>query len=231
MKRAKATAHSAALLHGEVAEFLAPDGRRRALNAVEASLVPLEPAWVDFVYGARSLCRYIRADRRPGMRGAGLAKVHARLEAKRERLTAGERHAAFEALVLCAQENVPLPYWLGDAILDIAAALRRPATDDEPAGNLHELFGMEPEFPAGGKKAATSRRDAQLRGRLWEEAKRLLAAAAKAKKRPSLDDAIRQARATLNFPYSQTKARAMFEEQERIQREYFDAGKRTHKAP
>jgi hypothetical protein len=196
----------------------APDFDRHPLNEIEAALEPLETSWVDFLYGVRLHNRYIRAKRRSGMRGFGLGSVHQILDHCRQRFFGGDRIAIWTALIYCIQENVPLPYWLGDEILDIEKKVNR-----EPS-SLHELFGLEPLIPAQGKRAATTRRDVQLRGRLWHAASELMA---KSKMRE--ESAIKQARKELNFPYGQRKSREMFDEQERIQRGYLDAMKGLRK--
>lgn len=195
-------------------KLFAPDFDRHPLNESEAALEPLEKSWVDFLYGVRQGNRYIRAERRSGMRGFGLGKVHRILDGYKQQLIGGNRIAIFTALIYCIRENVPVPYWLRDEILDIEEKVNR-----EPS-NLHDLFGLESMIPARGKRARTTRRDVQLQQRLWGAASELMANG-----KMSKDRAIKQAREDLKFPCSQRKSREMFDAQERIQRAYFDAGK------
>ena len=147
--------------------------------------------------------------------------VHRILDSYREQFVDGNRLAIWTALIQCIEENVPLPYWLGDEILDIQKKVNR-----EPS-SLHVLFGLESRLPAEGKRATTTRRDVQLRGKLWSKATELMAKSP----RMSKDSAIKQARADLNFPYGQRKSREMFDAQERIQSAYMDAwdGKTKHR--
>jgi hypothetical protein len=199
-----------------------PDFDRHPLTEIESALEPLEKSWVDFVYGARRRTRYIRAEGRSGTRGMGLATVHRTLDGYRQLLVGGNRLAIWTALTFCIQENVPLPYWLGDAILDIHGKVNR-----EPS-SLHELFGLQSRIPAKGKRAETTRRDLQLRGRLWSAASALMV-----KPEPGLsrDAAIKRARDELKIHYSQRKCVDMFDVQDRIQSADSDAwnGSKKHR--
>jgi len=200
-------------------ELHKPDFDRHPLNEIEARLEPLETSWVDFLYGAR-VDRHIRAESRPSLQFANLGKVHRILKHHEQELIGGNRTAIFTALIYCIRENVPLPYWLGDAILDVNEKVHQ-----DPS-NLHNLFGLKSKLPATGKRAVTARRDVQLQGQLWVAVTKLIA---KKKMRP--EAAIKQAREDLNFPYSQRKSRDMFDAQELIQHAYIDAGKgkKTHR--
>ncbi len=194
-----------------------PDFDRHPLNKIETALEPLEKSWVDFLYGVR-VNRYIRAERRPSFRFSGYDKLHRILDHYEQQLKDGNRTAIFTALIYCVQENVPLPYWLGDEILDINKKVH------QKPSNLHELFGLGSKLPARGERATKARRDVQLRGKLWDAASELIA-----KSKMSKDSAIKQAREQLDFPYKQRKSREMFDAQERIQSAYIDAGKGTTK--
>ncbi|OGA13736.1 MAG: hypothetical protein A3H32_14340 [Betaproteobacteria bacterium RIFCSPLOWO2_02_FULL_63_19] len=183
---------------------------RYALNEIEAALELLEKSWVDFLYGVRLGNRCIRAEHRRGTRGRGLATVHRMLEVYRRQLIDGKRIAIFTALTFCVQENVPLPYWLGDAILDIEAKVNR-----EPS-NLHELFGLKALLPADGKRAKTTRQDLKWKHPLWHRVRELMVKSSK-------DAAIKQAREELKIPYSQRKCREMFDTADRLQSTFLDA--------
>lgn len=198
-------------------KLFAPDFDRHPLNETEVALDRLETSWADFVYGLRGHGRFIRAERRSGLKTRGLLRVHQELERHRGDLIGGNRTATLNALIYCAQENVPLPYWLGDELLDIWRTVNNSPSD------LHELFGLAEKLPARGKKSRTLRRDMQLRGELWDCASELMARARRATLHLSMDAAIMQARAKLKFPYSQRKSRQMFDEQERIQRAHKSA--------
>jgi hypothetical protein len=202
-------------------ELHEPDFYRHPLNEIETALEPLEKSWVDFLYGLRGHGRHIRAERRQEMRGAGLRTVHRILDGHRQQFVGGDRLAVWTALIYCINENVPLPYWLGDAILDIHKKVNR-----EPS-NLHDLFGLKSKLPAQGKRATALRRDLQWRGELWSAASALMV---KPKPAMSKDAAIKKVRDDLHVPYSQRKSREMFDEQERIQSAFFATweGKKKH---
>jgi len=196
-------------------------GDAGAMTEVESALDDLEPSWADFAYAIRpdSMARVVR---RPGVspsiRCASLDTVHSVLEHYRELLGRGERPAIFDALTYCAEENVPMPYWLGAELIAIATQLHQKPTGKRP-DSLHQLFGMEARFPTSQTKAVKAKRDLHLRGQLWHAASTLMAGDANLSK----DAAIKQAREQLRFPYSQRKARDMFELQETIQRGFLDA--------
>jgi len=226
---------------GVSARYFQPDFNLHPLNEVELTLEPLEKSWVDFLYGARGCGRYIRAEGRPGMRCYGLEKLHRLLNEHKQQVAEGNRAAIFHALARCAEENVPLPYWLADEIIAMSHEVARVVGDGEPPRNLHELFGLECNFPADGKKAITKRRDAQLRKQLWLKVHELMRAKAQDLMQTNLgftreqaierarsvghDGFIKEARKLLAFPYSQRKSRDMFDEQERVQSRYLNASK------
>ncbi|MGA8147286.1 MAG: hypothetical protein WB870_06890 [Gallionellaceae bacterium] len=197
---------------------LDPDYERHPRNEIENGIEPLETAWADFLYGVRLGTRYIRAETRPSMKGATLLAVHRLLDDYKRQAAEGEPIAVWRALIYCIKENVPLPYWLGDAILEIERKVNR-----KPA-SLHELFGLEAKIPAQGKRAETTRRDVNLQQNLWYVAKGLMAT-----EKISADAAIKRAREQLNFPYSQRKSREMFDAQMRIERAHNDALKGVKK--
>jgi len=197
------------------------------MNKVEASLDSLEASWADFLYGVRTGRRRIRAEGRSGgMRSRGLATVRRELDYHRARFDAGNHYAAWLALLYCVEENVPVPYWLGNAILTINMTVQR-----EP-NSLHDLFGMSKSLPANGKRARKSRNDVQWQGKLWSTAAWLIADAGRAGSKMDIDEAVRKARESLvGFPYEQTKATEMFNAQARIESEHNAAihGRKKHR--
>lgn len=194
-----------------------PDFERHPLTETEAALELLETSWCDFVYGTR-VAGYIRSERRKSLRFFGHLEVHRMLDHYRKQFLDGNRTSIFAALVYCIQENVPLPYWLGDVILDVDKAV---CTDPS---SLHKLFGLESKFPAEGKRARKLRLDRQLQQKLWFVVKELLP-----EHSGSVHAAVEHARMKLNFPYEQRKSREMFDAQERIQSGFLDALKGTKK--
>lgn len=192
--------------------------KKYPLGATETALELLEPAWVDFSWGVRSGRRVIRSASRSGLRGRTLATVHRLLEQRHHQdFLAGKRIAIFSALVLCAEENVPLPYWLADELLAIARQV------NESPASLHDLLGLGDVLPVDGAKAHTARENHRLQGELWSAATLKIAKAKQAGRRLSVNSAIKEAMEDLHFPYAKTKAREMFDAQERIQNAHSEA--------
>lgn len=191
------------------------------MTEMESALDDLEASWADFAYAIRpkSMARIVRRpNTNPSIRCDSLLSVHNVLEHYREKLQAGDHSAIFDALTHCAAENVPMPYWVSSAIIEIARNLHgKPAPGEQPK-SLHELFGMEVRFPTSQTKALKAKRDLHLRGQLWSTASLI-----KHEEGISTDAAIKKARERLRFPYSQRKARQLFDLQEQIQRGYLDA--------
>lgn len=190
------------------------------MTEIESELDDLEASWSDFAYAIRpgSLGRVLRRPGKQEVRMQPLGAVHSVLEHYREKEVAGDRAALFDALVHCAAENVPMPYWVGAAILDIARELHLPPIAGSSPKTLHELFGMEARFPVSATKAIKAKRDLHLRQKLWSSVHAIMRT-----EKLSKDAAIGKAREQLRFPYSQRKARDLFDLQEEIQRGYLDA--------
>lgn len=219
---------------------------RKPQSADELTLAALEPSWADFLYALRTARRIVRVPSKRGVRMRGYDKLHRIFEDYRQQLGEGRRAAVFYALVMCADENVPMPYWLADEVIRIAAeVLREPSRDERPKG-LHELFGLSRLLPTGGKKASTTRRDRGLRIKLWTKVHELISSDAKASiggklngqtaakwqqarqqliDRNGIDRYLTKALRLLKFPYLQRKARMMFDEQEDIQSRHLHASK------
>ena len=188
-------------------------------NEVESAFASLETSWGDFLYGVR-VARYVRSERRKSLRLSGFDQVHRILDNYKQQFDEGDRSAIFKALIYSIEENVPLPYWLGDEILDINKKVNLRPSD------LHKLFGLGTKLPPKGERARTLRRDGQLQKKLWLAASELLP-----QNNGNIDAAIKQAREQLDFPYAQRKSREMFDEQERIQSGHLDAlrGRKKHR--
>ena len=143
------------------------------MTEMESALDDLEASWADFAYAIRpkSMARIVRRpNTNPSIRCDSLLSVHNVLEHYREKLQAGDHSAIFDALTHCAAENVPMPYWVSSAIIEIARNLHgKPAPGEQPK-SLHELFGMEVRFPTSQTKALKAKRDLHLRGQLWSTA-------------------------------------------------------------
>lgn len=185
-------------------------------SALLSELEQVEPAWADFARGLiGDRLRIVRYPTPSPLRARSLAEVQRILALYERELAEGDRYAILKALVLCAEENVPQPYWLGAAVIDICARLNAGPVD------LHKLFGADGKFPAKGKKARTNRDKPILRAKLWAAVMELK------RNTPGMSDdaAIERARADLNFPYAQRASTDLFNEYDAIHKRYFDAVK------
>lgn len=192
------------------------------MTEVEAALDDLEASWADFAYAIRpnSMARVVRRLGGPAsIRMDSLGQVHAVLEHYRGKLSSGDRSAIFDALTHCAEENVPMPYWVSAALIEIARELHHAPKLGAQPKSLHSLFGMDARFPTSATKAIKAKRDLQLRGQLWWTACTIMG------DNPGIskDAAVKKACAELRFPYSHRKALQLFDLQNKIQREFLDA--------
>lgn len=187
-------------------------------NDHEVELDRIEAAWADFVYAARTGDMHIRdgtADQKVDLRG--LVGLHQQFEVFRARHEAGEAGALFEALGLACAVPVPMPYWLAN---ELRARFTR--VWNEPI-TLHDAMGLQVLLPAGGKKATSARKELLARKRLWRLVTELMRPArlpdgtAAPPACASLDAAIKRLQAEKKLHVGATKAKALFEEQERIQ--------------
>ena len=199
------------------------------MTDVEAALDELEMSWADFAYAIRPDSKG-RISRRHDLGSElgvlSLVKVHEILENYQNEFVAGNRFASFLALIYCAEENVPMPYWLANAVLNIASVLyAKPDSCIKPK-NLHELFGAEQTFPTSQTRALKAKRDLHLRGQLWHTTRCLMH-----EKKLSVEAAIKEARKQLRFPYSQRKSRDLFDEQEKTQTTRLNimSGRKVHR--
>ncbi len=191
------------------------------LNQGEQLLERLQASWADFAQGCRSdsPVRIVRAPDRAAVKMLSLLTVNEFLRDLHQRFTAGDRSAAWDALVWCASENVPLPYWVGSEVLRIARAVRAvPKTGDKPS-NLHDEFGLERTYPARGSRAITARRREQIGVLLYSEVGRLRR---RSKPPLTLTDAIHQAIKSLGLGCSFSTARRAYLNRAEEQRRALD---------
>ncbi len=172
----------------------------------ERELGQTEASWADFVHAARTGNRF-RRGAMPKLLMRSLDEVHRELDQRRGEFEAGNRYALFLALCVCAEEGVPMPYWLADALLQVKSKINK-----QPA-SLHDLFGANEVLPAAGKLAINKRRNVRLQARLYFEASRLIAAGM------SKDAALKSALGLpgLKNTMSARKARQLFDAQDKIQ--------------
>jgi hypothetical protein len=212
------TAPSGAVLSSDMKKsiYFPFHGKVGEMTEVESALDDLEPSWADFAYAIRPDGMGRPSRRVPGVlseKTQGLATVHALLEGYHDQYKAGERIGIFHALTTCAEENVPLPYWLATAILDIRKDVSAEPRKGELPKSLHDLFGLGQLLPLTRTKGMKARRDIQLQGRIWAATRTIMAE----RGTRLVDAALEEARRKLAFPYSQRKAREMFDKQQAIQ--------------
>lgn len=170
----------------------------------EASLARLEQSWADFMRHARTGAN-IRTGKTSASVGAiGLLALREELEKTRERVNRRDGAAAWQALLLCARHNVPMPYWLADAVIGMDVRMR------EVPASLHTLMGLNADLPVGGKQASKARVRAVWQRALWQAVKELQAESPELKDTPAVEMA---RRALPDFPYGRTEAIRMFRAQ------------------
>lgn len=184
-----------------------PPGLMNALAPMderEANLARLEQSWADFMRHARTGAN-IRTGKTSASIGViGLLALREELEKTRERVNRRDGAAAWQALLLCARHNVPMPYWLADAVVGMDARMREVPT------SLHTLMGLNADFPVGKKHAIKARARAAWQRELWKKVKELQAELPELKDTPAVD-MVR--RALPDFPYGRTEAIGMFKAQ------------------
>ena len=189
------------------------------MTEIERELDNMEASWADFAYAINPMSEG-RIQRRYGAegpcseRGQSLPAVHGHLEVRRKDFEAGDRSALFYALLFCAAENVPLPYWIGNELLTIEKRLH---ADPEPGAapcDLHDEFGFSKTLPTTGTRAVSNRRKANWAVKIWGCARRIMAD----RGITSVDAAVRLALKELDAPYAVRKATEMFNEVERRQK-------------
>ncbi len=177
------------------------DDRERELDRIESS-------WADWTHGLRTGLRFIR-DGSFGEKARTLSLVHvkAQLDVYQSRFRAGEPTALIEAVSYSAEEGVPMPYWLRHEVM------RRIEQTFEEAISLHEAFGLEGVLPSAGKKAETSRKFARSASHIYH-----LVCAMRNFEGLSTHAAIKKALTVHRFPFGLTKATALINDQDRVNR-------------
>jgi hypothetical protein len=96
------------------------------------------------------------------LRTRGLLAIHQQLEERRRRYEDGNVQELLHAVMLCAEENLPMPTWLALAFRERFLAFLRPGGPT----SLDHAFGS-PSMPTSPIRASQVRRDWQIAGRLW----------------------------------------------------------------
>lgn len=172
-------------------------------------------AWTDFL---AFIDTGGNVQQRPGgehgdmLAPAEVAEVFADLQ---QRYDAGDRAALWAGIQAAARYNVPMPYWLADALLLLDNALHNTVQ------SAHTLLGLDDALPVG-RKGRQHDRAVRIKLRqqraLWAEVTRLRAEAHAVGRRLPDTAAIGAAMKALRLHMSYGKARAMFKAQEKVQR-------------
>jgi hypothetical protein len=140
----------------------------------------------------------------------GPAAVAQVLDDLRVRLDAGDRAALWAGIRAVCRFNVPAPYWLADALLQVDRDLHNTTQ------SAHDLLGLAATLPLSDNRGPLARRGLRLQRDLWFEVQR------QRRRAPGLSTskAVEAARKALRFPYQQRQAVAMFERQDELQQDH-----------
>jgi hypothetical protein len=127
----------------------------------EQALAALDPGWAKAALYFRTGMHF--GHPRGSMRARGLIAIHQEMEARRARFEQGSKVELLHAVLLCANENLPMPTWLA---LAFAATFGAYISVTDPTSSLDEAFGTA----RPGKKGTTAKRDWQLGFQLWATA-------------------------------------------------------------
>ncbi len=190
---------------------------QQEMTDIEKELDNIETSWADFAHainpnGAARVVR--RHDGTSSIRCQSLVAVHAHLEIRRKDFEQGDRSALFYALMYCAEENVPMPYWVSNELQNIGGRLRAEPTKDAPPCDLHREFGFDKTLPTTGTKAVSNRRKQQWAAKIWFTARKIMVYQGIT----SIDAAVKLAIKQLDAPYAVRAATAMFNEVEQRQK-------------
>lgn len=190
---------------------------RDEMTEIEKELDNIETSWADFAYAINpdGEGRIVRRDgRTSNLRCQSLVAVHGHLEVRRKDFEQGDRSALFYGLLYCAEENVPLPYWIGNELLAIGQRLHADPDKGTAPSDLHHEFGFDKELPVSGARATINRRKKVWANKIWFKARRVMADRGVT----SVDGAVKLAIRELGAPYSVRAATQMFNDVERRQK-------------
>lgn len=190
---------------------------RDEMTDIEKELDNIEASWADFAHAInpRSSGRVTRrVEGSSSLRCQSLVAVHGHLEVRRKDFENGDRSALFYALMYCAEENVPLPYWVGNELLNIGSRLHAQPAIDTPPCDLHREFGFDKTFPTAGTKAISNRRKKYWANKIWDTARKIMVDQGIS----SVDAAVKQALRELDAPFAVRAATDMFNEVEQRQK-------------
>lgn len=130
----------------------------------ERYLDRLEEAWADAAHALRSGMPYRQTRRgKLQVQTRTLLRIHTYLENLRAAYANGDKTALFDALKVCLEENLPLPYWAANGLLvamsDIAG---------KPGLSLHAALDLGARYPLTRTRAKSSQKSWENAVRMWE---------------------------------------------------------------
>jgi hypothetical protein len=191
-------------------------------NETERELDKLEAAWADFAHGVRTGMRFRRSDpTRESIRARNLVAVRIALDAYKSQFEGGDPIALLHALVCALEESVPVPYWIADQFIHRMQRVSR--MEGSKPLTLHDAFELQSVVPTTDKRWRAAKKDMILKAKLWRTVATLMH-----KEGLKLTPALRRATTGIGgIPIGMTRARELFNEQDRIQRLHL--GKRPRK--
>jgi hypothetical protein len=136
----------------------------------ERELAVLEVSWADCHRGIRTGYRVRqKPDGILNFRAGSLIQVSSEFSRLKSEFDGGDNSALIRAVEYSAIENVPMPYWVGDAFQAVISLVRQTETD------LHTQFGFEKLYPKDGKKSRTNRKNEETKIKLYVAAKTMIA--------------------------------------------------------
>jgi len=180
-------------------------------NDGERDLARLEPAWGKAALFFRTGCRLGHQD--GSLRCMSLVQVHRGLEVYRRRLSSGDTLSLLHAVSACAEENLPLPTWLADALRSRLTQFLAPGK----FRSLDEIFHSKSLPTNSAKKAAAARQDWQLGAKLCQHAWEL---ARKDRALTSFDRVVAQLLKGADYGVAKTKAKELITMIEKSQSQF-----------
>jgi len=173
----------------------------------EKELAALELGWAKTALYFRTGWHF--GHRRGSMRTRSLIKIHQELDARKARFERGSKIELLHAVLICANENLPLPTWLA---LAFGATFPAYINVTNPTASLDEAFGtLRP-----GKRGTADKRDWELGSQLYAAA---FKTAVKDESLTSLDGLLTVVLAQKHWGVGKTKARELLARIDETQRE------------
>jgi hypothetical protein len=176
-------------------------------NEVEKELAGLEVGWAKTALYFRTGWHF--GHNGGSIRTRSLVAIHEELDARRVRFERGSKIELLHAMLICANENLPMPTWLALAFGAVFGAYINVAN---PTASLDEAFGtLRP-----GKKGTADKRDWELGSQLYSAA---FKAAVQDASLSSLDAVLTLVLAQKHWGIGKTKARKLLLQIDETRRE------------